>query len=120
MNTQPLHTHIAKTIVRNLVLVALMAGSFLTIQAAQGDSLTIAPAEVPLASVKTPEAIRLLADNDCWTGEAPKHMEGVLPGHVVVTVNGNATLGGERMVGKALEQLFNNADHGLTVHGFCQ
>ena len=120
MNTQPLHSHIAKTIARNLVLAALLLGSFLTVQAAQGDSLTIAPAEVPLASVKTPEAIQLLSRHDCWTGEAPKHMEGVLPGHVVVTVNGNATLGGERMVGKALEQIFNNGDHGLTVHGFCE
>lgn len=61
----------------------------------------------------------LLADNDCWTGEAPANMQGVIPGHVVVTVDGVARVGGERMVGMALGQLFDGADHGLLVHGFC-
>lgn len=111
---------IARTIARNLMLGALLVASFATFQAVQGETIAVTPAEVPLASVKTPEAMRLLADNNCWTGDAPANMVGVLPGHVVVTVNGDATLGGERMVGMALEQIFNDTDHGLTVHGFCK
>lgn len=62
----------------------------------------------------------LVAEHDCWTGEAPADMQGVVPGHVVVTVDGSTRLGGERMVGKALEQLFEGADHGLIVAGFCR
>ena len=57
--------------------------------------------------------------HDCWTGEAPADMQGVVPGHVVVTVDGVPRLGGERMVAKALEQMFDGVDHGLVVHGFC-
>ena len=39
---------------------------------------------------------------------------------VVVVIDGDARLGGERMVGKALDQLFGDVDHGLTVVGFCR
>lgn len=59
----------------------------------------------------------LVDENDCWVGEAP---EGVEPGHVVVTVDGAARYAGERMVGKALGQVFGGEDHGLTIHGFCR
>lgn len=62
----------------------------------------------------------LVATHDCWTGEAPADMQGVVPGHVVVTVDGTTRLGGERMVGKALAQIFEGADHGLRVAGFCR
>ena len=59
----------------------------------------------------------LVAKHDCWTGEAPA---GVVPGHVVVTVGGVTRLGGERMVSKALAQVFDGTDHGLTVSAFCR
>lgn len=62
----------------------------------------------------------LVAKHDCWTGEAPAVMQGVVPGHVVVTVDGTTRLGGERMVGKALAQIFEGADHGLRIAGFCE
>ena len=64
----------------------------------------------------TDSAAALLAANDCWTDEAPA---GVVPGHVVVTVDGQPQLGGSHMTGQALAQLFDGADHGLTIHGFC-
>ncbi len=54
----------------------------------------------------------LLDEHDCWTDNAP---EGVIPGHVV-TNNGYR---GAAEVGRALEQLFEGTDHGLTVYGFC-
>lgn len=56
----------------------------------------------------------------CWNGEAPADMAGKIPGHVVVTVDGETRTAGERMVGKALGQLFDGEQHGLTVHGFCR
>lgn len=62
-----------------------------------------------------------LVDKDgCWTGQAPQDMQGVVPGHVVVTVDGVPRRGGSRLVGMALEQIFDGVDHGLVVHGFCR
>lgn len=61
----------------------------------------------------------IAAEHDCWTGEAPAHMQGVIPGHVVVTRDGRTIYGGSALVGKALEQVFDGVDHGLTVHAFC-
>ena len=62
----------------------------------------------------------LVAAHDCWTGEAPEESRGLVPGHVVVTVDGATRYAGEHLTGLALEQLFGDADHGLTVHGFCR
>jgi len=62
----------------------------------------------------------LIAEHGCWTGKAPADMQGVVPGHVVVTVDGVTRVGGSRAVGAALEQVFEGVDHGLTVHGFCR
>lgn len=77
------------------------------------------PREMPAAAyeVTGPE---LVAEHGCWTGEAPADMQGVFPGHVVVTVDGLPQLRGEQMVGQALEQVFDGTDHGLTVWGFCR
>lgn len=83
-------------------------------------------AERPLA-VGSPEY--LIEKHDCWTGAAPSDMEGVLPGHVVVTFPGAVapTYGGDKAVGIALEQLAHDEvipgdgeDHGVTVHAFCR
>lgn len=48
--------------------------------------------------------------------------EGALPSSVVVTPEGAAApvVGGEVLVGQALEQVFDGVDYGLTVHGFCK
>ncbi len=63
----------------------------------------------------------LIAAHDCWTGDAPADMVGEMPGHVVVSLpNGVPVYGGERMVGKALDQVFGDAEHGLTVAGWCK
>jgi hypothetical protein len=59
----------------------------------------------------------LVAEHDCWTGEAPTD---ATPSRAVVTVDGVTRVGGERIVGKALAQLFDGADHGLVVHGLCR
>jgi hypothetical protein len=63
----------------------------------------------------------LVARHGCWSGEAPADMEGVLPGHVVVTTpDGVTRYAGPRMVGRALDQVFSDVDHELTVHAFCR
>lgn len=61
----------------------------------------------------------LIAAHDCWTGSAPADVE--IPGHVVVTTPaGDTVYAGARRVGQALEQVFDGAGHGLTVHAFCR
>ena len=47
-------------------------------------------------------------------------MEGRFPGHVVVTRPDQRTVYSERLVGRALEQEFDGADHDLRVHAFCR
>lgn len=103
---------------RTVLCVALFAATFLIVRGALPPAVQIAPTE----SARTPvsRAITLADRHDCWSGEAPADMRGVLPGHVVVTVNGRPRYAGERMVGKALEQIFEGADHGITVHAFCR
>jgi len=60
----------------------------------------------------------LIRRHDCWTGPAPHDV--TVPGHVVITQNGVTRYAGPRMTGLALEQVFGDADHGLTVHAFCR
>lgn len=110
-----------KTVMLNLLFASLLAASFLIVRAAAGDAyLVTVPhvfARVAPAPVKVAE---LVDEHDCWSGEAPADMRGVLPGHVVVTVGLVSRVGGDRLVGQALEQIFDGVDHGLTVHGFCR
>lgn len=116
-----LRLSVCKSLARNLFLGTLLVLSVLTMRAVVGDVVAVpAPAVAAPGSVKTPEALELVAEHDCWTGEAPADMQGVLPGHVVVTVDGATRYAGERMVGKALGQIFEGVDHELVVHGFCR
>lgn len=62
----------------------------------------------------------LMDKHNCWSGEAPKDMEGQMPGHVVVAKGDTPVYGGSRLVGQALSQIFEGEDHGLTVYGFCR
>lgn len=64
----------------------------------------------------------LIAEHDCWTGEAPADMDGVIPGAVVVTEPGHIrpTYGGPALVEDALAQIFEGVDHGLRIHAFCE
>ena len=110
---------IVRTIVRNLTCGTLLLGSFAGAHALLGDGFMEMVPPAPAIAEANP-AQELLDEHGCWTGEAPAQMQGVIPGHVVVTVDGGPRLGGDRMVGRALEQIFEDADHGLTVHGFCR
>ena len=110
-------TTIRQRVVVKLTHNLLASLTLLAIGVAGVATQEVAYAERP-AVTGSPAA--LMAANDCWTGEAPDDMQGQFPGHVVVTVDGVARYAGERMVGKALVQIFDGVDHGLLVHAFCR
>lgn len=119
--TKPLRSHVARALRVNLTCAALVLAAFGVTRALVGDAyLDYAPPATQVVDVAASEAATLVARHDCWSGEAPAEMQGVLPGHVVATVDGDTRRGGDRLVGMALEQLFDDVDHGLVVHGFCR
>ena len=93
--------------------VTLMAGAALSL--ATDDTVTAEQTTQAPEAQQTP-AEALIERHGCWTGEAPADMVGVIPGHVV-TQHGYQ---GEKAVGHALAQMFDGADHGLTVYAFCR
>lgn len=110
-----------------ITAVVLIVGG-MTFRAFAGPPFADLPAEAgggaqvtdtrPLAA-GSPTA--LVVEHGGWTGDAPAGMAGVVPGHVVVSLpNGRVVYGGGRMVGMALAQIFDGADHGLTVAAFCR
>lgn len=119
-NGRSLGRAVSVATLRNLLCGALLVASFLMVRAVAGDTYAIPAPEVTRVADQPSQAERLVGRHACWTGEAPRSMRGVLPGHVVVTVDGKARAGGDRLVGMALEQIFEGVDHGLTVHGFCR
>lgn len=105
-------------IIRNLLCVLLLAVGFLSMRLVVGDAVAT---QVPAIAVEAESPAELLVTaHDCWTADAPADMQGVMPGHVVVTVEGLPRYAGPHMVGKALAQIFEDVDHGLTVHAFCR
>lgn len=64
----------------------------------------------------------LIELHGCWTGDAPPDMAEKIPGHVVVTrpTSAHAEYLGDRMVGRALDHVFNHKNRGLIVHAFCR
>lgn len=115
---QSLITAVAKSV----VTVSLFGSAFMVSSAFASDTVVFPEHAAP--SIQAPVAqgspADLLAKHDCWTGEAPADMQGVVPGHVIVTKGASPVYGGTRLVGQALEQIFEDVDHGLTVHGFCR
>lgn len=112
-----LRATIVSVVAGNLAKVLGLAGGFMLAQVLVPASLTAVPHEPAPAH----PAAAIIAEHGCWTGEAPADMDGVFPGHVVVSAPGRgAHYAGERMVGLALEQIFEGADHDLTVHAFCR
>lgn len=109
----------------NGVIGTAFAGSALFI-VANVPPLLVAPEDGGHSQVERPLAKgspgALVAKYNCWTGDAPKDMEGKMPGHVVVfKYEATAPVyAGSKMVGLALDQIFNHKDHGLEVVGFCR
>ncbi len=104
---------LTRTVIRNLLCAVVFAVGFLSTPThlVLGDAGTTQP-HSPVE--------RMVSAHGRWTGDAPADMQGALPGHVVVTIDGRPRYAGAGMVGKALSQLFEDVDHGLTVHAFCR
>lgn len=62
----------------------------------------------------------MIRSHGCWSGPAPSDMAGKIPGHVVATAADGQLRYSSRLVGPALEQIFNGVDHHLTVYAFCR
>lgn len=99
---------------------ALIVTAFIT--AATLGSAPVSSRPAPEAPVAPGSPEDLIQRHGCWTGKAPADMEGAIPGHVIVTRPGADApeYGGARLVGLALDQAFNGADNGLTIHAFCR
>jgi hypothetical protein len=101
-------------IIRTLIVPsAFIAGGAAAIVAIHPDTPT-QPTVEPVSPAE-----QMADQHGCWSRQAPADMTGKMPGHVVVTVEGR-TIYSTAQVGPALEQVFEGADHGLTVHAFCR
>jgi len=112
--------HFARNARRTLALTAGTCAAIGLVVAFAPDTATTEP--VAPRPAATGSADQLLDDHDCWSGEAPADMVGVVPGHVVVTLPGEdtPTYGAADLTSDALQQLFDGVDHGLQVWGFCR
>lgn len=65
----------------------------------------------------------LMERHNCWSGEAPADMQGVIPGHVVILMDGDvsAQYRGSKYVGIALAHIFEKPNPNVVeVVGFCR
>lgn len=99
-------------------LVFLMISAFLPIGEAPPVGREVSEPGRPA----TTRVEALVREHECWTGEAPTDMEGKVPGHVIVTRPGDdgPVVGGEVLVGRALEHVFEGRHPRLRVHAFCR
>lgn len=76
----------------------------------------------PVETIATgPTAGDLMERFDCWNGEPPADMVGVVPGHVLITEDGKTYRAGSVKVGEALNSLFEGKPTEIqTIHGFCR
>lgn len=116
MTTSLINRHLGRCLAHNLLAVgALIALLFHGM--ADEARYQAEPYKPPAAG----SPADLVERHDCWTGAAPADQVGKIPGRVVVvTAAGDVRYGGAGLVDKALEQVFEVVDHGLTVHGFCR
>lgn len=112
---------------RRTIALAILSGFTITLLSLAIESAMI-PGQMalvqhqsqPAGVVEFDPAAELVDQHDCWVGNPPVDQVGEIPGHVVVTADGEARYGGRNLVHKALQQIFEGDDHGLTVYGFCR
>lgn len=114
-----LRHHIAAAFIIPTVFVGAAAAFILT-GADQSATVEEPNTSSPVTRIAEGSPAALIAEHDCWTGDAPADMAGKVPGGVVVTKGARTFYGGPRMVRLALEQVFDGDDHDLTVHAFCR
>jgi len=104
-----------KTLNRMLSLL-LFAIAFFGVQHLMPNTLEYAPPATTPAQVEPVNPLIAVAEEHrCWTGDQRPLVDG-FPGHVLLA---DGSVGGPRLVGKALEQIFDGKDHGLTIYAFC-
>lgn len=104
-------------VTKSLIAYIVVAIGFIFMASAT-DSQNSTPDNRP-AAVGSPEQV--MDAHGCWSGPAPSDMAGQIPGHVVVRKDGHdKVLYSHHLVGDALDQIFNGADNGLTIYGFCR
>lgn len=112
--------NIARHLTATPLLLAVLMVAAMFMGQAVGTSALPAPDQGTAAEA---QAIRPPAEGSvaALLAECEEPAEGVLPSSVVVTPEGAPApvVGGEVLVGQALEQVFDGVDYGLTVHGFC-
>lgn len=122
--TRSLRATLGRAAVKAVVITAALGGSYATADALNGSNVVLGEGAEPPALIQPADPTQALVKrHDCWTGEAPADMAGVIPGHVVIRYDGDttATYRGSRAVGDALAFLFDGADNGVAaVAGFCR
>ena len=109
-----------KTLNRTLALLMAVLGfwavtTYLPIAEQQVPHPT--PVEVEVVDVPSDRLVRIMDRRSCWTGEQEPKVEG-FPGHVLFT---DGTVGGPRVVGQALDEIFEGKDHDLKpIYAFCR
>lgn len=109
----------ARNALRMTICLACFVVAFLFVQIHMPVDMEYADPATPIVQGESP-AERLFEKAGCWNGEMEPKVEGIPP-HVLISTPGTGPhLAGSKMVGKALEQIFEGMDHGLTIHGFCK
>lgn len=96
-------------LVRGIACTALVAVPPILAISLLPVNMTYAP--VPETTVSRTE--RMVQSGKCWVGKAPSGV--TVPGHVWA----DDRYRGSKAVGKALEQIFEGADHNMTIQAFC-
>lgn len=115
-----------RTVIRHLRVLAISCAAFAIgfgFTSLVGGPASPAPQPATTELVgETGDATMLIEKFDYWVGEAPAHLADQMPGHVIATPRDavSPVRGGEAMVGRAFDQLFDGIDHGITVHAFCR
>lgn len=115
-----LRRNLRRAVLTPVTVLAAGAAGYAAVSLLPMTAVMVEP-EAPVA----PEPSRaevLVEKHDCWTGEAPADMVGVVPGHVVLTLkNGKTVYHGSLGVEAALQHVFEEPLPGIkAVHAFCR
>ncbi len=114
---------LARSLVRTLLVVSGVAGGVFATGALTDPSFlthgAIDGATRPATQKATTDRVsRLVTEHGCWTGAAPRSLVGKVPGHVVVTLDGELRYS-SRLVSAALDHVFTAPREDMVVHAFC-
>lgn len=125
--TKTLKQGITRALVKSVSFTLALGLGFAVFPQTNLDTMTVSPERGSSSSrvmenrpIAEGSPASLVAEHSCWTGKAPENLEDKMPGHVVFTKDGVPQYSGGKMVGQALDQIFNGIDHSIIVYGFCR